>query len=173
MAYGLISTIVLILVVVLLLNRRSSGSQSVYFYDLSAGQIVLAKSGDSSPAAQSSSRYPFPDGEAGAWVRAAIYSCGDVSTPIQAGMTLEEVAAAGARVVWLERYPTDVLGMIEKRRQGVELSTEEAERLSRAPILVATPGELAWVPKESSVGQKVMGSLGEFCPEGRPVFVTP
>lgn len=157
----------------LYMNSASSGSTRVFFYDLNAGQLVLAKSDDVSPAVDSPSRFSFADGEAGSWVRAAIYECEDTPSQVREGMTLEQVVEAGARIVWLERISVDALALIEKRENAGSLSDAEMNRLVNAPTLVASPEDLQWVPENSAAGRRIMSSLGSFCPTGKPRFVTP
>lgn len=171
--YGVISILLLASLLVFYISRGPSASQSVFFFDLNTGKLVLSKSDAISPAFHSLSVYQYPEGEAGAWVRAAIYKCEGETVEIREGMTADEVAAAGARIAWLVRYPADIVPLIEKRHNGEDLTDAERNRVARAPKLLATPDELQWVREESTAGYKIKSSLGTLCSTGAADFVTP
>lgn len=171
--YGAVSILLVASLLVFYSNSKRSASQSVFFYDLSTGRLVVTQSGAISPAAHSSSVYEYPEGKAGAWVRAAIYKCEGEAVKLREGMTADEVAAAGARIAWLVRYPADIVPLIEKRHNGEDLTDAERNRVARAPKLLATPDELQWVREESTAGYKIKSSLGTLCSTGVADFVTP
>lgn len=113
-----IAAIVLLIVCLALIVRQLLGGggaqvRDVYYFDTASGQVFIEEAVGFPP-------IEAPSGP-GNGVRAYIYSCGsceDIAGDIDAGMSPADLAGLGATLLYVERYPPQVVAELEAKQNS-------------------------------------------------------
>ncbi|MBI1335567.1 MAG: hypothetical protein GC164_01240 [Phycisphaera sp.] len=148
----------------------------VYYFDLSSGKVITAKSDQFPPIDTGSPNTPegMPPG-----VRAYLFACGECPSSL-VGMTPEQLAAKKVYIGWLEAYTPDAKAKLEDMRDHPEKYNDPAMydpmmedfyntgMLVRTmlPLAIDTKGTLAgdkWFPGNSEPAMMIMDGTQRAC----------
>lgn len=181
-----IAAIVLLIVCLALIVRQLLGGggpgspRDVYFYDTATGQVFTESAAQFAP-------IEAPSGP-GAGVRAHIYACGDcedIASDIDDGMTIADIAALGAQLLYVERVPPDLLARSQAGAGSPEEEMALQEELSmKIEYAAIVDGSVqAWQPSdnmsatidpEAGWQAQLSEMLEKLCPGGeRPAVCLP
>mgnify|MGYP006272455861 CR=1 FL=1 len=116
---GILAAVVLLVISLFIIYRQLTGGGSgpqiteLYYFDLNTGRVVAGPS-DAIPPIDTDSG-PYQGEPAG--VRANIFACGRCDSDY-AGMTPDEIEAAGAKLAYLMKYPPRAKQAMEEARSG-------------------------------------------------------
>ncbi|MEM1212371.1 MAG: hypothetical protein AAGI68_08745 [Planctomycetota bacterium] len=126
-----IAAVVLLIVCLALIVRQLLGggggqARDLFYLDTGSGQIFVQEITPYTP-------IDAPSGP-GNGVRAHIYACGDcegIASDLEAGMTIGDIEALGAKLVYVERFPPDVVAELKAAEASAdpEASMVDQEQL--------------------------------------------
>lgn len=139
-------------------GERRTGA---YYFDLNTGKVFVGPADATAPIETPSG--PYKDEPAG--VRIYIFACG----PQRGldGMTLDQVRAAGAFPVWLEKYEAEA-------KKALEAGSNDPEVIMDGILTMAPPPEgVKWLKPGSRDARALRDSVKSLCPGGAAVACTP
>jgi hypothetical protein len=171
-----VATIVAVVVLVLALGiivwtsrGPSTGPIETYYFDMNTQRLVTA-TGEPTPFDTGSGDFNYPAEGAGmhpAGVNAQIFSCTESCDNVEAGMTADEVKAAGAFIGYLQRQSPEAAEVQKKYESGGQLTPDEEEIMYTMGQLVAAPDGGQWVPAESEEGFRLTDVYSSNCADGQ------
>lgn len=157
-------------IIVLNSGGPSGGSIEMYYYDLNAKTLMVESSSALPPIQTDSGDF----NGVGAGVKAIIYSCSDACGSVKAGMSIDELRAAGADIAYLERYTAEAKALLERQLAGETLdpATEEQVLMNDVTEVSDITGE-RWMSMDSDAGLGMMQDLAEKCSGGTISYCMP
>lgn len=140
---------------------RGERRAGAYFFDLNTGKVFVGPADATAPIETPSG--PFQGEPAG--VRIFIFAC----APRHGldGMTLDQVRAAGAFPVWLEKYEAGA-------KKALEDGSNDPEVIMEGILTMAPPPEgVKWLKPGSRDARTLRNSVQAICPGGTAVACTP
>ena len=177
-----VATIVAVVVLVIALgilvwtsgSGGGGGDYQVYFYDLNTKTISKQPANTPSPHDIGGGTFSYFDGELGSGVRATIFAC-EEDLDLDSGMTLEEVEAAGAKIISLQRFTPQALETQQRIFAGEEVTFEDADpaALDSGTLVSDLEGKTWYVETSQQATELMMNGITNLCAGGRSFFVAP
>jgi hypothetical protein len=140
---------------------RDTQRTGAYYFDLNTGKVFVGPAKATAPIETPSGMF---QGEP-AGVRIYIFAC----KPCRSldGLTLEQVRAAGASPLWLEKYSPEA-------KKELEAGSADPEIMMEGLLTMAPPPEgTKWLKPGSRDARALRDGAKTLCPGGTPVACTP
>ena len=168
-SWAIVACLLCVAAVVILMRLRGPGTNGLpaYFYDLGTEKLVARRSTTLSPDPESPDQHTYAEGTGGSRVRAIIWACTE-GVQLQEGMTRDDIRAAGALLVSLERYSIDTLQRIQQQRSSGGGASDTEDRTSTVR-LASGPDGTQWFKADSPRAQALLEPLDELC-KGKGIY---
>lgn len=156
--------VVALSILVMSFRRVDASDAGAYYFDLNTGRLFTASMTEIPPIEAPSGPLQTPQGPLPAGVRVHILSCGSCAD--FAGMTAEEVKAAGAEIAYLEMLTPEGKAIVTGPPPGPQEIVPPPEQYT----LVADPATKQWQLSASPEGNFIVRSASlRECPGAAPL----